>query len=130
MLQLPQQTTAAQDAVDAAVATPKNTAEILAAEANRQKAKAAERKCNAGDYVEYVLVGTGHTCRCTGAAHCFLLQTRQGYPSVKLRPKHWDQPIPGITAGVGEQQICTIHTRARSRNLTHLPKFRTAWQDR
>ena len=52
-----------------------------------------------------------------------LSQTKQGYPSNKLRPKHCDQPIPGITAGVGEQQgqICTIHTWARSRYLTHLP---------
>ena len=64
----------------------------------------------------------GPKCLCTGAAPCFL-QTRQGYPSIKLRPKHCDQPIPGITAGVGEQQgqICMIHTWARSRYLTHLP---------
>ena len=52
-----------------------------------------------------------------------LLQTKHVYPTSKLRPKHCDQPIPGITAGVGEQQgqICMIHTWARSRYLTHLP---------
>jgi len=83
----------------------------------------AQARSRTKHYVEYVLVGSGPDCPPIGAVPCFL-QTRQGYPSVKLRPKHCDQPIPGgMTAGVGEQQgqICTIHTWARSRYLTHMP---------
>ena len=66
------------------------------------------------------MVGTRPNCLFTGAVPCFS-QTRQGCPSIKLRPKHCGQPIPGITAGVGEQQLCTIHTWARSRYVAHLP---------
>ena len=82
----------------------------------------AQARSRTKHYIEYVLVGVGPDSPSTGSAPCFL-QTKHGHPTSKLRPKHCDQPIPGITAGVREQQgqICMIHAWARYWYLTHLP---------
>ena len=81
----------------------------------------AQARSRTKHYIEYVLVGVGPDCPCTGAVPSFL-QAKRGYPNVRLRPKQCDQPIPGTTR-VGEQQeqICAVHTWARTRYLAHLP---------
>ena len=49
-------------------------------------------------YVEYMLQGDGPKCPCQESAPCFV-RSKQGYPSVKLRPRRGGKPILGIVAG-------------------------------
>jgi len=82
----------------------------------------AQARSRTKHYVEYVLVGVGADCPCPGGVPCFL-QTRRGYPVQRLRPKQCGQLVPGINAETSEhqEQVCTVHTWARSRYMTHLP---------
>ena len=81
----------------------------------------AQLRSRTKHYVEYVLIGIGPECPFHGATPSFL-QARRGYPSIRLRPKRCEQPIPGINAGIGEEHAgcCAIHTWAR-RYMVHLP---------
>ena len=63
----------------------------------------AQARSSTKHYIEYVLVGSGPDSPSTGSVPCFL-QAKHGYTTSKPRPKHCDKPIPGIIAGVGEQQ--------------------------
>lgn len=82
----------------------------------------AQARSRTKHYVEYVLVGLGVDCPCSGSVPGFL-QAKRGYPTHSLRPKQCEQPVPGINARACEhqEQVCTVHTWARARYLAHLP---------
>ena len=75
-------------------------------------------------YVEYMLTGVGPECPCKGSGPSFV-QSKKGYPSIKLRPRRCDKPLPGIVAGNGDEEgdtvWCGTYTWARGRFLASLP---------
>ena len=75
-------------------------------------------------YIEYMLTGVGPECPCKGSGPSFV-QSKKGYPSIKLRPRRCDKPLPGIAAGNGDEEgdtvWCGTYTWARGRFLASLP---------
>ena len=75
-------------------------------------------------YIEYMLTGVGPECPCKGSGPSFV-QSKKGYPSIKLRPRRCGKPLPGIAAGNGDEEgdtvWCGTYTWARGRFLASLP---------